>query len=81
LPAGGAGVFDAEIVASEGLGQSDRSTRPAQLDAEKIRQAYRAADGNLAAAARLLGVHRATLYRYLRKLRLEREDLGSGETT
>ncbi|SDM53944.1 sigma-54 specific transcriptional regulator, flagellar regulatory protein A [Geoalkalibacter ferrihydriticus] len=81
LPAGGAGVFDAEIVASEGLGQSDRSTRPAQLDADKIRQAYQAADGNLAEAARLLGVHRATLYRYLRKLRLEREDLGSGETT
>ena len=28
-----------------------------------------------AAAARLLGVHRATLYRYLKKLGLRREEL------
>ncbi len=51
------------------------STRPADLDAEEIRRAYSAAGGNLSAAARLLGVHRATLYRHLDKLGLDRADL------
>ncbi|TLM65373.1 MAG: hypothetical protein FDZ69_10190 [Deltaproteobacteria bacterium] len=32
-------------------------------------------DGNLTVAARLLGVHRATLYRYLEKLGLTRDGL------
>jgi DNA-binding NtrC family response regulator len=52
-----------------------RTTRPAELSAEQIRAAYRVADGNIAAAARALGVHRATLYRYLHKLGLGRESL------
>ncbi len=55
------------------------STRPAELDAEEIRRAYRAAGGNLAGAARLLGVHRATLYRYMEKLGVSREDLAAEE--
>jgi len=54
-----------------------RTTRPTDLSAEQIRVAYRAANGNIAAAARALGVHRATLYRYLHKLRLGRDDLES----
>jgi len=53
----------------------NRSTRPAELTAEEIRQAYREADGNLSAAARALGVHRATLYRHLEKLGLARDEL------
>ena len=53
------------------------STRPAELDPEEIRRAYRAAGGNLTAAARLLGVHRATFYRYLKRFDLTRDDLGS----
>lgn len=73
-------VVDAEVVPLR-KGQR-RSTRPLELDAEEIGKAYRAAGGNLAGAARLLGVHRATLYRYLDKLQLQRADLemkGSGD--
>jgi len=53
-----------------------RTTKPAGLDEEEIRAACLAAGGNLTGAARLLGVHRATLYRYLKKLGLSRQDLG-----
>ncbi|TLM65385.1 MAG: AAA family ATPase, partial [Deltaproteobacteria bacterium] len=48
----------------------------ANLDPAAIRRAWQAADGNLTVAARLLGVHRATLYRYMGKLKLRREELG-----
>jgi len=40
-----------------------------------IRRAYAAADGNLSAAARHLGIHRATLYRHLQRLGIERDQL------
>jgi sigma-54 specific flagellar transcriptional regulator A len=52
-----------------------RSTTPLHLSPEEIRRAVHAAAGNLASAARLLGVHRASLYRYLKKLGLSRTDL------
>jgi len=55
----------------------NRTTQPVNLDAETIRAAWRAAGGNLAAAARHLGVHRATLYRYMTKLGLSRQNLDS----
>ena len=67
--------IEADLVPEKAL---RRNTRTADLDEGEIRKAYRAARGNLAAAARLLGVHRATLYRYLDKLGLKREDLESG---
>ena len=75
LPGARTGILDAEILPSA----ARRSTRPAELDPEEIRRAYAAAGGNIAAAARLLGVHRATLYRYLEKLGLSREDLEAQE--
>jgi sigma-54 specific flagellar transcriptional regulator A len=65
-------VFEAEFYAGE---EGGRSTRPANLTEEEIHRAYRDAGGNLADAARRLGVHRATLYRYLDKLGLSRADL------
>jgi DNA-binding NtrC family response regulator len=68
LPA--APSFDVEV-----LPPIRRSTRPVELDADEIRKAYRTAGGNLAAAARLLGVHRATLYRYMEKLGLHRDNM------
>ncbi|WP_303721871.1 sigma-54-dependent Fis family transcriptional regulator [Malonomonas rubra] len=66
----GSTVVDAAMV-SPGRGRGIRS----ELNEVTIRAAYRAADGNLAAAARLLGVHRATLYRHLARLNLSREQL------
>ncbi|MCM2264237.1 MAG: sigma-54 dependent transcriptional regulator [Desulfuromonadales bacterium] len=54
---------------------SRRSTRPVNLDPAAIRRAWRSTGGNLTAAARLLGVHRATLYRSLARLGLDRNAL------
>jgi len=56
-------------------GIPNRTTQPVNLDVATIRKAWQAAKGNLSAAARLLGVHRATLYRYLQKHGLSRQDL------
>ncbi|MEZ4601371.1 MAG: sigma-54 dependent transcriptional regulator [Syntrophotaleaceae bacterium] len=52
-----------------------RSTIPLCLSHDEIKRAFRAAQGNLSSAARMLGVHRASLYRYLKKLGLSRQDL------
>jgi two-component system, NtrC family, response regulator HydG len=68
-------LLEAELVSS--VSGSARNTRPANLSREQIREAYRLASGNLAAAARRLGVHRATLYRYLKKLGIDRDSLDS----
>jgi len=73
LTTGSPDLIEAELVSSRGF--RSRNTRPADLDEKQIRKAYQATSGNLAAAARLLGVHRATLYRYLEKLGLTRQDL------
>ena len=51
------------------------SKQKADLSEDSIRRAYEQADGNLSAAARLLGVHRATLYRHLQRLKIDRNDL------
>lgn len=48
------------------------------LTAETIQQAYHQAQGNLTEAARLLGVHKATLYRNMKQLELTRESLEQG---
>ena len=66
----------AEPVPAAPLQMPKRTTKPADLDADEIREACQSTAGNLTAAARLLGVHRATLYRYLKKLGLSRQDLG-----
>jgi len=48
---------------------------PASLDAPTIQQAFRNSRGNLTQAARLLGVHKATLYRRMKTLGIKRVDL------
>jgi len=48
-----------------------------EIDRDRLQRAFRQADGNIAAAARLLGIHRATFYRYLKRLSLRREDLSA----
>ncbi|MEE4252757.1 MAG: sigma 54-interacting transcriptional regulator [Desulfuromusa sp.] len=45
------------------------------LSEADIRTAFQKSAGNLSAAARYLGVHRATLYRHLQSLNLTRQDL------
>ncbi len=50
---------------------------PQELTPERLVQAYRRAAGNLTRAARLLGVHRATLYRRMQALGLRRDDLAA----
>jgi transcriptional regulator with GAF, ATPase, and Fis domain len=54
---------------------------PQELTPERLVQAYRHAAGNLTRAARLLGVHRATLYRRMQALGLTRDDLAAAPTT
>jgi sigma-54 specific flagellar transcriptional regulator A len=48
---------------------------PRVLTRQHIVQAYNQAAGNIAEAARLLGVHRATLYRRMQALGITRDDL------
>ncbi len=71
---------DPLALTAPGHGDGDslvRTTQPVNLSREAIESAWRKAGGNLAAAARLLGVHRATLYRYMKKFGLSRQSLES----
>lgn len=48
---------------------------PVELTEDAIRDVYTRARGNLTRAAAMLGVHKATLYRHLKRLGLSRESL------
>lgn len=48
---------------------------PQELTRERLERAYRQAGGNITQAAKLLGVHKATLYRRMKTLGVTREDL------
>ncbi len=48
---------------------------PPELTRERLERAYRQARGNITQAAKLLGVHKATLYRRMKALGVSREDL------
>jgi sigma-54 specific flagellar transcriptional regulator A len=49
--------------------------RPQELTRERIAQAYQQTGGIISQAARVLGVHKATLYRRMKTLKLTRADL------
>ena len=70
LPWSGAAQSSAQMATVPG-----RQGARKDFSAEEIRRAYAAADGNLSAAARHLGIHRATFYRHLQRLGLERDQL------
>lgn len=50
--------------------------KPGELSEPEIRDAYLKANGNLTRAAELLGVHKTTLYRNMKRLNLTRESFG-----
>jgi transcriptional regulator of acetoin/glycerol metabolism len=51
------------------------AARPKELTKELIARAFQSAGGNITQAARLLGIHKATLYRHMKNLGLTREIL------
>jgi transcriptional regulator with PAS, ATPase and Fis domain len=51
-----------------------------RIDEETIRQAFVQARGNMTKAASILGIHKATLYRYLKAFNLTREQLETQTT-
>ena len=50
---------------------------PPPLTPERLQRAYRQAGGNITQAARLLGVHKVTLYRHMKALGITRADLAA----
>jgi transcriptional regulator with GAF, ATPase, and Fis domain len=48
---------------------------PQEITREQLERVYRQAGGNITQAAKLLGIHKATLYRRMKTLGLTREDL------
>ena len=68
-------VVSGLLSAPDSGGLAARAGKPRKLDEAIVRDAYRCAQGNLSEAARLLGVHRATLYRWLERQGLSREEL------
>ncbi len=53
----------------------DAPEPPREITRERLERAFRQAGGNITQAARLLGVHKATLYRRMKALDITREDL------
>jgi transcriptional regulator of acetoin/glycerol metabolism len=75
---GAAPEWPAEIVELEpGRPAPAPAPPPAEvdIDAPAIHRAYREARGNLTRAAAILGVHKATLYRHMKRLGIDRDEL------
>jgi transcriptional regulator with GAF, ATPase, and Fis domain len=50
---------------------------PKTITPELLKAAFLDTNGNISRASRLLGIHKATFYRYMKKFSLSREDLSS----
>ena len=83
LPAGAGEVIDVvpqrlDPTPPQGNGPIDVTPEPpGEITPEHLQRAYRQADGNITQAARLLGVHKATLYRRMKALGLTPHPRGS----
>lgn len=66
------------MVEKNGSGNGGAATGERRLSEEELRNAYNMAGGNITRAAEILGIHKATFYRALKTLNLQREDLASG---
>jgi two-component system response regulator HydG len=66
------GVLPPELLSSKPLTSSLRASSH-RVGREQIQQALKRCNGNLAHAAQLLHIHRATFYRKMRQYRLTRE--------
>lgn len=57
------------------------SARPSEdITPERLQSAYRKSRGNITAAARRLGIHKATFYRYMKRFNLSRKDLEASQS-
>ncbi len=70
-------VIDGEFhVLSEGSSAKRKAvSKPRNITPELLNTAFRKFDGNITAAARYLGIHKATFYRYMKKFGQVRESL------
>lgn len=66
-------------ISNDPVNQTDRrvieSNGSKQFSREELRNAYQLAGGNITKASEILGIHKATFYRSLKSLNLQREDL------
>lgn len=68
-------VIDGEFrVIAEGLPLSKKPLPP-RLTPELLTKAFRMHQGNITAASKMLGIHKATFYRYMKKFGLDRDSL------
>ena len=80
LPVGTDGDVPIMRVDAEVRGADAAEAEPVEITEALLREAFVAARGNLTGAARRLGVHKATIYRHMKRLGVERDDL-LGPTT
>ncbi|MCE9634728.1 MAG: sigma-54 dependent transcriptional regulator [Planctomycetes bacterium] len=74
--AAGSGRLAGNVIDVPNPGRTVRTARrPKALSDEAVREAFRAAEGNLTQAAAILGVHKTTLYRQMKRLKLDRGGL------
>jgi DNA-binding NtrC family response regulator len=64
-----------QVIEAEVLPREEPAPTAPELTEETIREAYRRSRGNLTAVARSFGIHKATLYRHMKQLGIDRNSL------